>query len=133
MHPDKNAVNHVEDASSADLARDRTDLAEDRTLLANERTFSGWLRTAFAAVAVGLGFNALFREMEPVWVPKAIASVFILLGIGVAAGAWRRACTVARRLNAHEVKGMPRTHFGMMAATVCAAGAALVIAIWMLR
>ena len=47
------------------LAEERTNLAEDRTILANERTFAGWMRTGFAAVAVGLGFQALFSQMEP--------------------------------------------------------------------
>ena len=47
------------------LAEERTDLAEDRTILANERTYAGWMRTGFAAIAVGLGFQALFAQMEP--------------------------------------------------------------------
>ncbi len=43
----------------------RTDLAEDRTILANERTFAGWMRTALACVAIGVGFHALFPKLEP--------------------------------------------------------------------
>lgn len=50
---------------SQNLAEERTDWAEDRTILANERTYSGWLRTGFAAIAVGLGFQAVFGEAEP--------------------------------------------------------------------
>ncbi|HEY9553776.1 DUF202 domain-containing protein [Allosphingosinicella sp.] len=41
-------------------------MAEDRTVLANERTFAGWVRTGLATIAIGLGFSALFRQMEPV-------------------------------------------------------------------
>ncbi|MBR0551682.1 YidH family protein [Stakelama marina] len=126
-------MNHADNASRDELALDRTDLAEDRTLLANERTFGGWLRTALAAVGIGVGFNALFRTMQPVWVPKAIATVFILLGIVVAFMAWRRAVSVAKRLEWHEIEGMPRTRFGVMTSIVGAASAALIAAIWVLR
>ena len=68
-----------------DLAEDRTDLAEDRTLLANERTFSGWARTALASIGIGIGFNALFKPVEPTWVAKAIATLFLLLAAFLAA------------------------------------------------
>lgn len=55
-----------------DYAEDRTDWAEDRTAMANERTFAEWMRTAFAAIGIGIGFNALFDKLEPAWVPKAL-------------------------------------------------------------
>ena len=77
-------------------AEDRTDWAEDRTAMANERTFAGWMRTAFAAIGIGIGFNALFDELEPVWVPKAVATMFILLGIALIYLAQRRACHTFR-------------------------------------
>ena len=64
-----------------DLASARTDLAEDRTVLANERTFAGWMRTGLAAVGIGLGFNALFGKMAPEWLPKLIATGFIISGV----------------------------------------------------
>ena len=82
--------------SRIELAEDRTDLAEDRTLLANERTFSGWARTALATVGIGVGFNALFRTLDPSWVPKAIATLFILLGLIIIIMADRRACPRTR-------------------------------------
>ena len=47
---------------STKWAEFRTDLAEDRTIQATERTFAGWLRTAFAAIGVGIGFQVLFGE-----------------------------------------------------------------------
>lgn len=58
-----------DDSPSPGLSQARTDLAEDRTVLANERTFASWFRTGFAAVGIGLGFQALFLRMEPAWVP----------------------------------------------------------------
>ena len=76
------------------LAQRRTDLAEDRTILANERTYAGWMRTAFAAIGVGLGFRALFMEMQPPWLPRAIATLFLLIGIALFIAAERRAAWV---------------------------------------
>ena len=58
-----------------ELAQERTDMAEDRTVMANERTFAGWFRTGYAAVGIGLGFQALFVQMDPPWVPRAIATI----------------------------------------------------------
>lgn len=63
-----------------DLAENRTDWAEDRTIMANERTFAGWMRTGLAAAGIGLGFNALFGKLEPLWVPKAIAKLLMIIG-----------------------------------------------------
>ena len=74
----------------------RTDLAEDRTILANERTFAGWMRTSLACVAIGVGFHALFRSMQPEWVPRAIATAFLILAILVILLAQRRAAAVTR-------------------------------------
>ncbi|MEE2793267.1 MAG: DUF202 domain-containing protein, partial [Pseudomonadota bacterium] len=44
---------------STEWAELRTDLAEDRNIMAMERTFAGWMRTAFAAIGIGLGFKAV--------------------------------------------------------------------------
>lgn len=64
-----------------DLAEDRTKLAEDRTVLAHERSFAGWMRTGMASVGIGLGFNALFRTIDPQWVPKTVATAFLAIAI----------------------------------------------------
>lgn len=92
--PDKNS-----------LARQRTDLAEDRNIMAVERTFAGWMRTAFAAIGIGLGFHALFGELEPPYLARAIATTFILLGAMVAWTAASRAAHRLDRLQAHEMEG----------------------------
>lgn len=65
------------------LAESRTDLAEDRTVLANERTLGSWLRTVFAPIGIGLAFNALFQRMEPAWLPRGIATAFLLIAIAI--------------------------------------------------
>ncbi len=58
-------------------------LAEDRTILAAERNYSAWLRAGLASFAVGVGFEAFMGHVHPPWVPKTVASVLILIGIGI--------------------------------------------------
>lgn len=115
-----------------ELAEDRTDLAEDRTALANERTFAGWVRTGLAAVGIGLGFHALFRAMEPAYVPKGIATVILVIGVLIFIAAERRACQVAARLNTHEVKTVKTINIRLIAWVLVAATIALIAAIWVL-
>jgi len=115
-----------------ELAEERTDLAEDRTLLANERTYAGWLRTGMASVAIALGFQALFREMQPIWVPKAIASAFLVIGVFITIAAERRAGAVQKRLKPHEVKPFKLVNLRLITLGVVAATLALAAAIWLL-
>ena len=116
-----------------DLAQARTDMAEDRTVLANERTFAGWMRTGFAAVGIGLGFNILFEAMQPRWVPKAIATAFLLIGIYVIVVAERRARRVVGRMDPHDVSEMQPANLRVIAGVSVAATLALIAAIWMLE
>jgi len=109
----------------------RIDLAEDRTILANERTFAGWVRTALALVAIGVGFHALFRTMVPAWVPRAIATGFLALSIVTILSAERRAATVMNRLSAHVVRTARPMNLRLIAAVVTLGAAALIAAIWL--
>ncbi|MBG6119880.1 MULTISPECIES: YidH family protein [unclassified Sphingobium] len=120
------------DESKTELAKDRTDLAEDRTLLANERTFGGWARTAMASIGIGIGFNALFKPVEPTWVAKAIATLFIVLAVFLVVSAERRACRVQARLSAHSVTDVATTNFKVMAIAISVGAASLIVAIWWL-
>lgn len=115
-----------------DLAGDRTDLAEDRTLLANERTFTGWARTAFAAIGIGLGFNALFKTLEPVWLPKAISTAFLLIAIFVIVVAQRRGSAVIDRLKSHEIQTFKSAYLRLLTGAIVLATLALIGAIWLL-
>lgn len=121
-----------EEPGRRELAGDRTDLAEDRTLLANERTFSGWARTALASIGIGVGFNALFQPVEPTWVAKAIATLFVVLAIFLVNAAQRRACMIQERLKAHRIDDLPTTNFRIMSLGISTGGVALVVAIWWL-
>ena len=94
----------ADDKNSTELAQDRTDWAEDRTMLANERTYAAWMRTGMASLGIGLALNALFARLEPVWIPKAVSTFFAMIGILIFVLAVRKAETVSRRLNAHDVE-----------------------------
>lgn len=116
-----------------DWAESRTDWAEDRTIMANERTFAGWMRTGLAAVGIGLGFNALFGRMEPAWMPKALASAFIIVAITIFFAAQRKAVEVAERLECHRAAPMRGLTMRMVAGALILASAGLVAAIWWLE
>lgn len=116
-----------------ELAEERTDYAEDRTVLANERTFAGWLRTGLAAVGIGIGFNALFDQLQPTWVPKAIATAFLLIATLIFILASRRATAVYERLNTHEVESVGSYNVRLMAWLFTLATLVLIAALWFLR
>lgn len=117
---------------SNELAEERTDWAEDRTILALERTFAGWMRTAFAAIAIGIGFRALFGEFDPPWLAKAIATMFIALAIVFAIGAERRASRSFDRLSSHAVDSPQLPNLRWIAWVIAGGAALLIVALWWL-
>ena len=116
----------------SDPAESRTALAEDRTILANERTFASWMRTSLASIAIGVGFQALFSSMEPTWVPKAIATAFLLLAIVIIVLAERRAAAVMERLSSHVVVTAKTINLKLLSAVVSIGSLALIVALWLL-
>jgi putative membrane protein len=118
------------DQSKSDLSAARTDYAEDRTLLANERTFASWVRTGYAAVGVGLGFQALFNRLQPEWLPRAIATIFFVSAILIFLASERRACAVLARLESHAVRTAGQRQMRLLAYLSAAACTALTIVIW---
>ncbi len=116
-----------------DFAEDRTDWAEDRTVQATERTYAGWLRTAFAAIGIGLGFRAVFGEFDPPWLAKGIATVFIIIGGIVSWSAQRNACKTMARLHTHDIKAPRTLHMRWLSYIVSGGAALLVAALWLLR
>ena len=115
------------------LARVRTDFSEDRTVLANERTFAGWLRTGYAGIGIGLAFNALFSRVDPPWIPKLIATVFLLIAVVIFIAAERRACAVFSRLETHQIKSVKVSSVRAITITSVLATVALIGAMWLLR
>ncbi|MFN3474914.1 MAG: DUF202 domain-containing protein [Blastomonas sp.] len=115
-----------------ELAQDRTDFAEDRTILAHERSFAGWVRTGMAAVGIALGFHALFRTLQPDWVPKSIATAFLLVAIYIFLSAERRARRIVHRLDAHEVSALKPMRIRLLAWLLTLATIALIVAMWAL-
>ena len=120
-------------ADGPDLARMRTDFAEDRTVLANERTFGSWMRTGFGAIGIGLGFHALFGKIHPLWLPRAIATAFLLIALIIFVAAERRACVVIRRLHTHQVETVKIAVLRLITVVTVAATLALIAALWMLN
>lgn len=115
-----------------DWAERRTNWAEDRTVMANERTFAGWMRTGLASVGIGVGFHALFGRLEPLWFPKALASIFVAVGIGIFMAGQHKAARVAKRLEAHKSVAMRGLTMQLMAGAMIAASVLLIAALWLL-
>ena len=119
-------------ADIPELARERTDFSEDRTVLANERTFGAWLRTGFGGIGIALGFHALFGRIHPVWVPRAIATTFLVIALIIFVAAERRASTVIHRLHTHQVETVKIGVLRLITFVTVAATSALIAAIWLL-
>jgi putative membrane protein len=110
----------------------RTDLAEDRTLLANERTFAGWLRTSLGAIGIGLAFHVLFGKLEPAWLPRAIATLFLATALLMLWLAERRARAVTSRLQPHRIEAARLVNLRLIGAAVTLGTLALGAGIWMI-
>ncbi len=128
---DKNMSNNKK--TNTELAEDRTDWAEDRTVLANERTFAGWMRTGLAAVGIGLGFNALFGKLEPWWLPRLIATIFIVIGLFIFYMAQRNGRKVQDRLQAHDAIPMQGMNLQLIAGFMALGSASLAVGMWLIE
>ena len=114
------------------LAQDRTDWAEDRTILANERTFAAWIRTGMGALVVALALQAVFRDFEPTWLAKSVASVFVFAAVCIFWAAHRSATQTQKRLNGHHTQTQSnRTMLALSILFTCAAIAVGAI-LWLL-
>lgn len=118
--------------SKTEWAEDRTDLAEDRTILANERTFAGWLRTGMAAIAIAVGLRAVFRAAETAWLPKSVATVFLLAALIIFWTARRNAGKAHDRLDAHKAEVQNTRTFTLLAAILSVGAVATGIILWSL-
>jgi len=115
------------------LATERTEMSEDRTIMANERTFAGWMRTGLATMGIALGFNALFGRLQPEWVPRAIATGFLMTAILIYISAYFRAAKVFERLNTHAIERISRRGILVVMITMVSGAVALILAVWILK
>ncbi|MCW2392723.1 putative membrane protein [Sphingobium sp. B1D7B] len=131
---DEDPRERSQDTLSDDNARteDRLDFAEDRTVLAHERSFASWVRTGLAAIGIGLGFRALFHTLEPAWVPKTIASSFMLVAIVIFILATRRAMAIRERLEPDRAAALQPARLRLLAGALVITTGGLMLAIWLL-
>lgn len=90
------------------------------------------MRTGLASAGLGLGFNAIFRAAEPTWLAKSVASIFILISIFIFWGAWRHACKVKGRLDAHAASPLPQNRLGVITGFFVFGTFALGVVLWIL-
>ncbi|WP_371157212.1 YidH family protein [Jannaschia sp. 2305UL9-9] len=117
---------------ATEWAEHRTNWAEDRTALANERTFAGWMRTGMAAIAIAVGLRAVFREADPTWVPKLVASVFIVAALMIFWSARRQACKASGRLNTHDADTQSTSLFTILSTVFSISAVAVGAVLWTL-
>ena len=114
------------------LAKDRTDWAEDRTLLANERTFAGWMRTGMACVALALGLKAVFRETDPTWIAKSVATVFIVAAVSIFWGSALKSKQAQERIQEHDTEAQPSHRMTVLAGILTVGALATGAILWAL-
>lgn len=85
-----------------------------------------------AAVGLGLGFNALFGMMEPAWVPRALATLFLAIAVFLFVSAERRAAGSIARLDAHKLRALQPMRMRLMTMVLSAGTLGLGAAIWLL-
>lgn len=85
-----------------------------------------------AAVGIGLAFNALFEALRPAWVPKAIASLFLLIPVFIFVSAERRARGIIVRLEVHEILALKPVNMRLLISGLVVGTVALGGAIWAL-
>ena len=100
--------------------------------MAIERTMAGWISASFASIGVGLGLRALFAHIEPPWMPRLIATLFLGLAIVMVIGAERRMCKALGRMSPHQVDPPSRSGLSYSVYGIVGATAILIAAIWLL-
>ncbi len=116
--------------TSQEMARERTDWAEYRTVLVNERIFAGRIRTGLMSVGMALTLQAIFKATEPMGC-KAIAWVFIIVGIIIFCAAWRKSSQAIERLSAHSIERVSRNRFSVIAVLMSTASVGVAVVLWL--
>ncbi|WP_333683703.1 YidH family protein [Pontibaca methylaminivorans] len=129
MDDDEKKIEFSRDKS--DLSEIRTGWSEDRVLLSNERTFGSWMRTGMSSLVVGIGLQAVFHSMEPVWIAKIAASLFIAIAIMIFLIAAFHDSRAQRRINEHDVESMPAGRMWLIAVTLSVASLLVAMILWL--
>lgn len=115
-----------------DWAEDRTAWAEDRTILAAERTFAGWVRTGLTILVVAIALQGVFGPAEPTWLPKAVATMFIVAALLVFVAAWFEARVSHRNFTTHGCRVQPMWRVTMLSIILGAATVLTGVVLWLL-
>ena len=107
-----------------------TRLSEDRTLLSNERTFSSWMGAGLACVGVAIGLHAVFGSVDPKWLAKVVASIFLLTAMVIYWAAMRQACKTYSRLNDSDVEVQGANTFKRLAALMSLGTFGVGVVLW---
>ncbi len=100
--------------------------------MANERTFSSWMGTGLACIGVAIGLKAVFGAIDPTWLAKLAASVFLAIAIYIFFMAQRQACKTFARLTERDAEALPGKAFKMLAIFMSFATVFTGVVLWML-
>lgn len=114
------------------LAEIRTSWAEDRTLLANERTFSSWMGTGLGSLGLAVGLQAVFGAVEPTWVAKLAATMFVVIALIMFQTALHNSCETKKRLHSHTSEPVSTRSLSMIAHLLSAGAVAVGSVLWIL-
>ncbi len=114
------------------LAPDRTDWAEDRTLLANERTFSSWIGAGLGCLGLAAGLQAVFGAIEPTWIAKAAASLFVVIAIYVFQSALLNSRRAKKRMESHVSEPVSDSNLAWIAHLLSAGALFVGLVLWLI-
>lgn len=116
--------------SETEKSENRTRWAEDRTVLANERTFSSRMGFALGSLGVALGSQSVFKDVEPTWLAKLGASIFVILAVYVAILNYLSCEKMLKRLNSHSAEPSSRSDLKVVTALMCVGAAFTALVLW---
>ena len=119
------------DTENNHLAQERTKWAEDRTLLASERTFSSWMGTGLGSLGLAVGMQAVFGAMQPTWIAKSAATIFVLIAIFLFWTALNNAQQTLQRLNSNSAEPVSGRNLAIIAYLLSAGAMGAGIVLWL--
>jgi len=120
----------TKDKQTNDMAKERTQWAEDRTILSNERTFSSRMGFALGCLGVALGLQGVFSEVEPTWLAKLAATIFVLLAFYIALVSYRSTKKMLVRLNSHSAEPSSGPELLVVTIFICIGSIATGAVLW---